>query len=65
MQGEVWTCGCGAYGQLGQGDNKKRTKLVKVKVIKEPVRAIATKLSHCVSIICTKFLLFCFLRLYN
>jgi alpha-tubulin suppressor-like RCC1 family protein len=49
VQGEVWTCGSGCFGQLGLDDTSKRSRLTKVTTFKEPVKAVASKLSHSVS----------------
>lgn len=49
VQGEVWTCGSGCFGQLGLDDTSKRSRLTKITTFKEPVKAVASKLSHSVS----------------
>jgi hypothetical protein len=48
LQGEVWSFGCGYFGQLGIGQAHKRTSPVLVS-FNEPVTVISTKFFHNVS----------------
>lgn len=46
--GEVWACGAGVFGQLGQGHRDKSSVPIRVP-IQEPVVAIAVGYFHTVS----------------
>ncbi|KAL8577369.1 hypothetical protein ACOMHN_038273 [Nucella lapillus] len=48
--GEVWTFGCGYFGQLGIGSAQKHTCPVLVSAISEPVTVIGTKFFHNVAV---------------
>ncbi|KAK6176559.1 hypothetical protein SNE40_014821 [Patella caerulea] len=48
--GDIYTSGCAYFGQLGIGDNIKRTKPVVIEGIPEGVIAISTKYFHSVAI---------------
>ncbi|XP_052272508.1 uncharacterized protein LOC127873013 isoform X1 [Dreissena polymorpha] len=49
-QGEVYTFGCGFFGQLGLATTNKHTTPVKVTLIPDKVIAIATKYFHSVAV---------------
>ncbi len=44
--GEVWVFGCGLFGQIGNGENKKVTKPVRVDGLPNPVRLISAGFFH-------------------
>ncbi|XP_076469360.1 uncharacterized protein LOC143299801 isoform X3 [Babylonia areolata] len=44
--GELWSFGCGYFGQLGIGSTQKQTSPVLVRGISEPVTVIGTKYFH-------------------
>eukprot|EP00095_Tigriopus_kingsejongensis_P005381 maker-scaffold1024_size69702-snap-gene-0.11 protein:Tk05381 transcript:maker-scaffold1024_size69702-snap-gene-0.11-mRNA-1 annotation:"PREDICTED: uncharacterized protein LOC103572785" len=46
QRGEVWAFGCGLFGQLGLGDNKRRTFPVKIDGFDAPIRLISTRYFH-------------------
>ncbi|KAK7102561.1 hypothetical protein V1264_020760 [Littorina saxatilis] len=48
--GEVWSFGCGYFGQLGIGGTHKRTSPVLIKSFSEPVSAIGTKYFHSIAV---------------
>ncbi|XP_013379140.1 uncharacterized protein LOC106150720 [Lingula anatina] len=49
-RGEVYTFGCGMFGQLGHAKTEKRTFPIKVNGIPEPVHTVATKYFHNIAV---------------
>jgi hypothetical protein len=45
-KGEVWAFGCSLFGQMGNGDNKKVTKPIRVDGMPNPVRLISAGYFH-------------------
>lgn len=48
--GEVWSFGCGYFGQLGVGSSHKNTLPTLVKALSEPITIISTKYFHSVAV---------------
>jgi len=56
--GTVWAFGCGLFGQLGNGENKKQTSPIRVDFsrtlryegIDDKIGQIATKFFHCLAL---------------
>ncbi|XP_071082712.1 uncharacterized protein [Haliotis cracherodii] len=49
-KGAVYSFGCGYFGQLGQGDNSKKSCPTRISLLPEPVSIIATKYFHSIAV---------------
>lgn len=61
LQGVVYSFGCGFFGQLGIGNNRKSSVPVKVHTLPEKIAIVATRYFHSVRYICCFYNMFsCF-----